>query len=84
MARQVRIQVQGAFVARMLEEGNQIWPVEVKNGLPPGARFVRCFDEMTADTFSLVYEHETFRELKSGDVIPILVPVMVSGAERRR
>ncbi len=72
MSRQVRIRIAGDIAARLFLEG-ATHAARIEKGLPAGARYVRCFDESPArGTFDLVFEHESFPGVVSGDPIPCL------------
>ena len=78
MARRVRITVSGDVLSWMLHEGHRLEPTVVQNGLPPESKYVYCFDDPNGSEgpyLSLVFEHESFPDVKNGDPIPILCPV---------
>jgi len=78
MSRQVRVRISGDVAARVLLEGAANMAL-VEKGLPEGARYVRCYDEPdNCDTFVLVFKHESFAEVPSGERIPELEVTMRS------
>lgn len=58
-------------ISALLETGNKIRCVE---GLPPGARLVRTFEEaeFSVPRYGLVFKHESFAPLDDGQRIPEL------------
>jgi len=72
----MRVGISGDFMASILTLG--VDPgLRVIKGLPPGARYVRCFDDgPKASTIWLAFEHESFEEVRSGAPIPILEVVI--------
>lgn len=69
---QVRVKIGGYFIARLLEEGYLAPSWQIVAGLPPNARYVRCYDDpQVVGTMVLVFEHESFPQVPHGNVIPI-------------
>lgn len=82
-ARRVRIQFAGDTLVWFLRDENVVRAALVRNGLPPSARFVSCWDDN--GMINLVFEDQSF-PLADSDNVPILVPQfgeMRSGKDRR-
>lgn len=63
-----KVMINGDFLCMMLTEGNEIKHKCIK-GLPAGSRFAYSFTD-GYHAIWMVIEHESFDELKSGDIIP--------------
>jgi hypothetical protein len=50
--------------------------IECVEGVPPGARFVRSYTSNDMSSSMLVFEHESFDNVKNGHEIPLLFPMM--------
>lgn len=75
--------VSGDLAAALFTEGRvHQFRALVQNGLPKGARYVRCYDAPEADKLYLVFEHESFPELNHGEVIPEVCPLFNTTAVR--
>ncbi len=69
----MRVRLNRPILMHMLTEGSVI-NVIVRKGLPDGAEF-RYIIEGTAG-IDLVVEHDSFEQLKDGDVIPIFPDIL--------
>ena len=81
--RRVRVCFPGDVLVWFLRDENVVRAALIRNGLPPTARFVACWDEK--GTINLVFEDNSF-PLADSENVPILVPQfteMRSGVERR-
>lgn len=68
---QVLVKISTFQLARILEEGKESPGMFVKQGLPPGTTYVRCFDEPTiAGRVCLVFDCPKLPEVQDGAEIP--------------
>ena len=77
MSGQRVVRVSANLIVQSLLTGETIGPARVLDGLPLGARYVRCYDspDVYAD-MCLVFEHEDWPALDHGGRIPELRPVL--------
>jgi len=75
MSKQVSVRVSPELLAQMCSTDwciprhdlESIWCVE---GVPPGARYIRGFYDSMRDEFGMVFEHESFADIESGNALP--------------
>ena len=71
--RYMRVQVSVWLIVDILTKGHEM---HVKNvtGLPEGSKFVHLIQTEHYGWIDFVFEHESFEELKIGDLIPLFPP----------
>ena len=77
MSGQRVVRVSAQLIVQMLTTGETVGPARIREGLPAGARYVRCFDspDVYAD-LSLVFEWDGWPELEHAARIPEIQPVL--------
>ena len=64
------MQVSGVFLTGICING-KLPTIEVTEGLPEGTKFAYAIPDMTYGIW-MVVEHESFPELKDGEIIPVI------------
>ena len=77
MSGQRIVRVSAQLIVQMLSTSETVGPARIREGLPAGARYVRCFDspDVYAD-LSLVFEWDGWPELEHAARIPEFQPVL--------
>jgi len=70
MARRLRRVVLSGYAIHHLVKTDSI--VHVSDGVPNDAELVRLYPDAEKDRIVLIFEHDSFDEVREGDVIPTL------------